>query len=92
MDDVYASIHDILGHRIDDLRKAFKLVNVKFPNRSIIKDDIHNIRHNVIHRSGKKVSVDHLENLPFSKEGLCVLIEHFNTFVATLMDEVNRIR
>lgn len=92
MDDVYASIHDILGHRMDNLKKEFKRVNVKFPNRSVIKDDIHNIRHNVIHRSGKKVSGDHLENLPFSKEGLCVLIEHFNTFATNLMDEVKRSR
>jgi len=88
MDDVYASLHDILGHRVDDLKKEFNRVNVKFPKRSVIKNDIYNIRHNVMHRFGSKVSGDHLELLSFTKDGLCVLIEHFNTFVSALMDEV----
>lgn len=90
MDSVYISIHKINGHDIERLIEEYSAIGITLPNKSEIESDIDDIRHNVIHRSGKKVNVDHLECLPFTKDGLCVLIEHFNTFVASLMDEVNR--
>ena len=92
MDSVYKSIHKILGHDMEKLDEEYSALGIKLPDVSEIKNDIDDIRHNVIHRYGKKVSVGHLENLPFSKEGLCLLIEHFNTFATNLMDEVKRSR
>lgn len=92
MDSVYKSIHKILGHDMEKLDEEYSALGIKLPDVSEIKNDIDDIRHNVIHRYGKKVSDDHLENLSFSRGGLYVLIEHFNTFAKALMDEVKRSR
>lgn len=91
MDSVYKSVHKILGHDLERLVEEYSALGITLPDISEIENDILEIRHNVIHRSGKKVNVDHMECLPFTKDGLGILIEHFNAFVTTLMDEVNRI-
>lgn len=88
MDSVYISIHTINGHNIKRLVEEYSAIGITLPDVSEIQKDIDDIRHNVIHRFGSKVSCDHLELLPFTKDGFCVLIEHFNTFVSALMDEV----
>lgn len=90
MDSVYQSIHYILGHKLSSLKTEYSAAGITLPDTSVIEDVIFNIRHHVIHRSGKKVNGDHLERLPFTKEGLYKTLDDCNTFVTNVMDEVKR--
>lgn len=86
MDSVYQSIHYILGHKISKLKKEYENLNITLPDTLVIENDIEEIRHHIIHRSGKKVNIDHLEHLSFTKEGLNKLIDDCNNFVTGVMD------
>lgn len=87
MESVYQSIHYILGHKMPKLVTEFKEIGVILPDTKVINEEI-NFRHDVIHRSGKKIMGNHLEKLSFTKDGLDELIEKCNTFVMSVMDEI----
>lgn len=86
---VYESVHSITGHNMQALRKEFNDLHIEFPDASVIGRQIE-FRHDVIHRSGRKVMNNHLKRLSFTVEGLHKLIDNCNTFVMSLMDEVKR--
>lgn len=90
MDSVYQSIHHILGHKISKLKKEYSVIDITLPDTSVIENDINEIRHHIIHRSGKKVNNDHLERLSFTKEGLNNLIDDCNSFVLNVMDIIQK--
>ena len=86
---VYESVHSITGHNMKVLRKEFKDLHIDFPDASAIGRQIE-FRHDVIHRSGRKVMNNHLIRLSFTVEGLHKLIGDCNSFVMSLVDEVNK--
>ena len=86
---VYEFVHSITGHNMKVLRKEFNDLHIEFPDASVIGRQIE-FRHDVIHRSGRKVMNNHLKCLSFTVEGLHKLIDDCNTFVMSLMDEVKR--
>ncbi len=86
---VYKSIHHILGHKLKDLKEEFDALQIKLPDTSVIGRYIE-YRHDVIHRSGKKVMGNHLKTLAFTKEKLFELIEDFDAYVMAVIKEVRR--
>lgn len=85
--EVYESIHNIIGHNMGILRSEFDALHYAFPDASAIGRQI-KFRHDVIHRSGKKVMGNHLKRLAFTNEGLNNLINDCNNFVMNVMDAI----
>lgn len=89
LNNVYKSIHFILGHKLKELKAEYKALQIELPNTSVIGRYIE-YRHDVIHRSGKKVMGNHLKTLTFTKEKLFELIEDFDAYVMAVIKEVRR--
>lgn len=87
--EVYESIHRIVGHRFDKISPLYEILGIDLPDTTDINEQIKN-RHDIIHRSGKKVMGNHLETLSFTKEGLDKLIDVCNNFVMCVWDEFMR--
>lgn len=88
--DVYKSIHNINGHKIRALREEYEALGIIIPDATVIGRHI-DFRHDVIHRSGKKVMGNHLKPMAFSKEILFKLIDDCNTYIMSLVSVVQNV-
>ena len=82
---VFKSLHGFFSLNLQKRKDEFQnMFGIIFPDLSKIGNHI-DLRHDVTHRSGKKIMGTHLEKIDFSLDGLFLLIHDLDEFVHNLM-------
>ena len=82
---VFKVLHGAFSLNLENRKEEFcNVLKIEFPNYSKIGKHIKD-RHNIIHRSGKKIVGTHLEELELSLDSLYKLIDDIDDFICNLM-------